>query len=232
MSLYRGDYPEDATVTIDFNVFNTSGTPAALAGTLTDSVSVYKSGSTTAHTTTYTPAVLDSKTGVYRVTIDMSADAFFATGTDYVAILTGAGITSDSVSVVNSKLATWSCENRTALLPDASITANTFDTGVIATDEELATTFWAALTAANNDSGSFGELIGFLNTAHAEPTGAPAANETPLDKLAYIFAALRNKITVTSSTKTFFDDAGAALWTKALSDDGTTFTEAEGATPA
>lgn len=218
-------------VTIDFNVFNTSGAPAALSGTLTDSVSVYKSGTSTAHTTTYTPAVLNSKTGLYRLEINMSGDAFFATGKDYVAVLTGAGVTSDGVSVVNSKIATWSVENRTALLPDASITTNTFDTGVIATDEELATTFWAALTAANTTSGSFGELIGFLNTAHAEPTGAPAANETPLDKLAYIFAALRNRVTVTASLKTFYDDAGTPLYTKTLSDNGTTFTESEAATP-
>lgn len=67
-----------------------------------------------------------------------------------------------------------------------------------------------------------------LNTAQAEPTGAPAVNETPLEKLAYLFMALRNKITVTASSKTFFDDGGSAEWSKALSDDGTTYTEAEG----
>lgn len=68
-----------------------------------------------------------------------------------------------------------------------------------------------------------------LNTAQAEPTGAPAVNETPLDKLAYLFMALRNKLTVTSTAKNFFDDGGSVEWSKALSDDGTTYTEAEGA---
>lgn len=67
----------------------------------------------------------------------------------------------------------------------------------------------------------------YLNVAHAEPTGAPAANETPLDKLAYMFAALRNEIQVTSTVKTFTDDAGAELYTKGLSDDGTTYIETE-----
>lgn len=64
--------------------------------------------------------------------------------------------------------------------------------------------------------------------AHAEPTGVPAANETPLDKLAYLFMALRNKVTVTATKKTFFDDGDAAEWEKDLSDDGTTYTESEG----
>ena len=70
-----------------------------------------------------------------------------------------------------------------------------------------------------------------LNAAQAEPTGVPAANETPLDKLGFIFAAIRNKVTVTSSKKIFYDDADAALWEKDLTDDGTTYTETEGNAP-
>ncbi len=68
-----------------------------------------------------------------------------------------------------------------------------------------------------------------LNSAQAEPTGAPAVNATPLQKIAYLFMALRNKLTVTASAKSFHDDGGAVEWSKALSDDGTTYTEAEGA---
>ena len=68
-----------------------------------------------------------------------------------------------------------------------------------------------------------------LTAAQSEPTGAPAANESPMDKLGYIYMALRNKLTVTSSSKTFYDDDGNPEWSKALSDDGTTYTEAEGA---
>lgn len=68
-----------------------------------------------------------------------------------------------------------------------------------------------------------------LTAAQSEPTGAPAVDETPLDKLAYVFMALRNKLTVTSSAKTFFDDSGVAQWSKSLSDDGTTYIETEGA---
>lgn len=158
---YLGDFAEDATVSFEFNAYNNLGVPAALSGTLTECVSVYKSGSTTAHTQAYTPAVLDSKTGLYRLTIDMSANAFFSVDTDYAAVITGAGVTNaDGTSVVNTKIATWSCHNRAAELPDGSITADTFATGVLATDEEVATAVWAALTASNTTSGSFGELVG------------------------------------------------------------------------
>lgn len=68
-----------------------------------------------------------------------------------------------------------------------------------------------------------------LVAAQAEPTGVPAANETPLEKLAYLFMALRNKLTVTATSKSFYDDGGAVEWSKAVSDDGTTYTENEGA---
>lgn len=91
------------------------------------------------------------------------------------------------------------------------------DTQLTAIDDYLDTEI--AAIKANTD---------LLTAAHSEPTGAPAANETPLDKLGYLYAALRNGLTVTSSAKTFKDDSGSTLWSKALSDDGTTYTEAEG----
>jgi hypothetical protein len=70
-----------------------------------------------------------------------------------------------------------------------------------------------------------------FSAAHAEPSGVPAANETPLDKLGYLFMALRNKVTVTATKKTFFDDSDSAEWEKDLTDDGSTYTETEGNAP-
>ncbi len=66
-----------------------------------------------------------------------------------------------------------------------------------------------------------------LDSAHAEPTGVPAANETPLDKIATLFMMARNKVTVTTSKKTYFGDDDAAEFEKDLSDDATTYTETE-----
>ena len=71
------------------------------------------------------------------------------------------------------------------------------------------------------------EVLKLTTTAHAEPTGVPAANEAPIDKLGYLFMALRNQVDVTATKKTFYDDGGAAEWEKDLSDDGTTYTETE-----
>ena len=71
------------------------------------------------------------------------------------------------------------------------------------------------------------EIKKLTTTAHSEPTGVPAANEAPIDKLGYLFMALRNEVRVTSTKKTFYDDGGAAEWEKDLSDDGTTYTETE-----
>lgn len=90
----------------------------------------------------------------------------------------------------------------------------------------------AAIAALNNLSAAQvnAEVVDALATdTYAEPTGAPAATNTLAVKLGYLFMALRNKITVTATTKTFCDDGGASEWSKALSDDGTTYTEAEGA---
>lgn len=70
-----------------------------------------------------------------------------------------------------------------------------------------------------------------LSTAQTEPTGVPAANETPLEKLGFMFAALRNRVDVTGTKKTFYDDSNAALWEKDLTDDGATYSESEGNAP-
>ena len=92
-----------------------------------------------------------------------------------------------------------------------------------------------------NVTGSVGSLVGqtpqtgdsylLLTGAQAEPTGVPAANETIADKIAYLFAGFRNKLTVTSTKKQYFDDAGVAMWEKDLSDSGTTYEESEANLP-
>ena len=81
------------------------------------------------------------------------------------------------------------------------------------------------LTAAEVNA----EVVDVLFTdTDAEPTGVPAATATLADKIGYLYMALRNKITITATKKTFFDDGDAAEWEKDLTDDGTTYTETEG----
>lgn len=92
-------------------------------------------------------------------------------------------------------------------------------------DVHFGTTAPSTLTAAQVNA----EVLDVLNVdTFAEPTGAPAATTTLAGKIGRIYQALRNKVTVASGAKTFFDDAGASLWSKTLSDNGTTYTENEG----
>lgn len=75
------------------------------------------------------------------------------------------------------------------------------------------------------DTGAMQPTIAKLDAAQTEPTGVPAANETPLDKIGYLFMVTRNKVTVTSSKKTYFGDDDVAEFEKDLSDDATTYAE-------
>jgi hypothetical protein len=89
----------------------------------------------------------------------------------------------------------------------------------------------AAIGALNNLSAAAvnAEVVDALNVdTYAEPTGVPAATASLVSKIGRLHQALRNAITVTATAKTFQNDAGATLWTKALSDDGVTYTEGEG----
>lgn len=73
------------------------------------------------------------------------------------------------------------------------------------------------------------QVLDVLNTdTFAEPSGVPGATNTLVNKISWLYMALRNKVTVTATKKTFFDDGDAAEWEKDLSDDGTTYTESEG----
>lgn len=65
----------------------------------------------------------------------------------------------------------------------------------------------------------------------SEPTGVPAAAATFSQKIGFLYAAARNKITVTSSKKQYFDNGNNALWEKNLSDDGTTYSETQANSP-
>lgn len=141
---YLGDFAEDATVLRFFNTVDTSGAPVTIGGTA--AAEVYKDGSVTQITAGVTITEdFDGITGLHLLTIDMSADAAYTTAADYAAVISVG--TADSVSIVGGVLSQWSCENRQTTLRDASITTNTFDTGVFATDSELATAVRDAVLA-------------------------------------------------------------------------------------
>lgn len=76
------------------------------------------------------------------------------------------------------------------------------------------------------------EVVDALATdTYGEPTGVPGATVTLSAKVGYLYMALRNGVTITSTKKQFLDDGGAAEWEKDLSDDGTTYAETKGNAP-
>ena len=111
---------------------------------------------------------------------------------------------------------------------------NFLDTEIADILTDTGTDIPALIAALNNLSAAQvnAEVVDALATdTYAEPSGTPAATIALTAKIGWIYMALRNKLEVTSSAKTFFDDAGNAEWKKALSDDGTTYGEAEASAP-
>ena len=137
------------------------------------------------------------------------------------------------------------------VLPASAYDAIVLGTGAIGADvKEWLTTAAATPTIAGVPEV---DLTHWLGTAAATPTvaGVPevdithvsgsatiaeATQQAPpatpaLDVLlATIYGALRNKIDVTATLKEFHNDAGTVVWKKVLSDDATTYSEAEGVT--
>ncbi len=69
------------------------------------------------------------------------------------------------------------------------------------------------------------KVFGASGAAMAELTGVPSATPSPRNAMMLLFMTLRNKLTTTASVKTIFNDANASITTKALSDNGTVYTE-------
>ena len=72
------------------------------------------------------------------------------------------------------------------------------------------------------------KVFGSGGAAMAElAQGIPAATPSPGSAIMALYMALRNKLDVTATTKSVTNDAGTVIFKKALSDDGTTYSEAE-----
>jgi hypothetical protein len=156
------------------------------------------------------------------VVIDGVADGI---ASDIVSILGAGGVVSDMASGVDAIQAAGGALTaaQASQLSQVHSDAILIDSGVDAIQAA-----GGSLTAAQaSQLSQVHSDTMLLDSAQSEPTGVPAVNETPLEKLAYLFMGMRNKVTVSSSAKTFYDNGGAAEFSKALSDDGTTYTEAE-----
>lgn len=197
MSMYLGDYVDDATVDFCFTTVNTSGAPTQLAGT--PAISVYKDNNTTQTTTGVTLTVdFDSVTGLNHVRI-ATTDAFYATGTDFhVVITTG---TVGGTSVVGYCVAQFSIEKRRA---DANVTkfggtAGTFSSG----RPEVNTTHVAGT------SQTAGDIIGDTNDIQARLPAALVGGRID----ASVGAMAANVITAAATAADFTTEVTSGLST-------------------
>lgn len=108
MTAYLGDFADNATVIWSWDTVGSTG--ASITPSVAGTISVYKDSGLTQTVVGVTDTrSFDAITGVHQIVI-ATTDAFYATGSDYSVVLTGATV--DSVSGVNAALFSFSIENR------------------------------------------------------------------------------------------------------------------------
>lgn len=175
-----------------------------------------------------------SLTGNYRGTFTASAANGFEAGKWYSVVA------SATVSTIAGKCVAMSFRcvpaETSAGVPKVDIshyggTAGTFSGG----RPEVNTTHLAGTAYASADLSTTmkasvnAEVVDTLVTdTYAEPGSVPAATASLKDKIGWMEALARNKITQTSTTQTLRNDADSGnIATSTVSDDGTTFTRGE-----
>ncbi len=148
----------------------------------------------------------------------ISAASFAAGAIDAAAIATDAigsnELAASAISEIQSGLSTLDAAGVRAAVGLAS--AN-LDTQLAAIDDFIDTEV-AAIKAVTDQ----------FTSAQGEPSSVPAANATPLQKIAWLAALARNKVAQTATAQTLkADDGSTTIATATVSDDGTTFTRAE-----
>jgi hypothetical protein len=130
VSKFVGDFAPSSVVRIGFNTNDAEGAPITLSGGV---LAVHKDGGLTQSTAGVTLTTdFDGLTGYHVANIDTSADAFYASGSDYRVYLTAGTV--DGTSVVGALIGAFSIANRNRAgfsLANGSILAATFAAGAI-----------------------------------------------------------------------------------------------------
>ena len=171
MTEYIGDFLEDETVYHYFNTFDSNDPAASVTmTTLIDSdLYVYKDGNTTeAVTDGATVAInFDSRTGIHLLTIDTSAHAFYATGSDYMVMIEGATVDGGNITAA---IFTFSIENRfnAAVTDGATLAAGAITNASLAGNMEIVfeTDFGTNYNTARNAwVNNYTDIIGTMGNA-------------------------------------------------------------------
>lgn len=104
---YLGDFPEDATVNF---MWTTNGSDGESITRSTDgSIWIWRDASTTSTVGITNTEDFNGMIGTHKCVIDLSADVFYATGSEYQVTIRGAVVDSKSVNAI---LRQFSIENR------------------------------------------------------------------------------------------------------------------------
>lgn len=162
---------------------------------------------------------------------DLRAQLVDTAGSD-----SGAAISTGFVEIGTSGSYLW----HYAAFPDAhrggvkfySLAASSVILAFAAINPEEAENVDAKVTTRATPAQVNAEVLDVLTVdTFAEPAAVPAATSTLKDKILWLFALARNRITQTATTQTLRNDANDAdVATAAVSDDGTTFVRDEWAT--
>jgi hypothetical protein len=127
MSDYKGDFAEDAIITMTFNTFDSDGASVTITDLATTDVFVYKDGVVLAYPDAGVTLTLNAGTGdgAHIIKVDMSSDAQYVTGADYEAKFEGATIDGNTVNVW---IGEWSCQHRFMRGTDSAALATTIGT--------------------------------------------------------------------------------------------------------
>jgi hypothetical protein len=149
----------------------------------------------------------------------MAADTITASAMAVGAIAADAFVAGAIDNAAFNVTETLTANPATGGIVAASFAAGAIDAAAIATDAIGSAEFSQA--AADKVFGASGATLAELAQA------APSATPRPDQAMMLLYMALRNKLDVTATTKNVSNDAGTVIAKKALTDDGTTYSEAE-----
>jgi hypothetical protein len=223
MSGYIGDFAPGAMVRDMWNSNDING--ASITRSTNGTISVYKDGDTTQSTAGITDTEdFDSLTGVHLVEINTSADAFYSSGSDYVVVLSGATI---DTQTVNAVLFSFSLYNRAvANVAPGAIDSDSIAAGAIGASALADNAITAAKIADGAiDAGTFAS--GAID-ASAIATNAIGSNEVSAAAVSKIVSGIATQASL-DIVAGYIDTEVAAI--KAKTDlipgttDGKTFAE-------
>lgn len=196
----------------------------------------------------YIEAAVGGTTGTthhnFDVGVQIAQETTVIADTEAILTDTEAAITERSTILTDTEAAL--ADTETALTERATLLVDT--EAVLADTEAAATSLTTVLSdteatltdteavladseAVLTDSEAILADTEVWDTAQSEPAGVPSASASPLTKIGILYMMSRNKLTVAATAKTFYDNAGNIEFKQTVSDDGTTYTQSQVASP-